>query len=91
MHNKLFVFFGYDTIRNNGTAYGNGWYDTASLDGESASGTIANKFLSSRAPGASTAKFWRAPRTALIAPDRPGPGSELQLDSGHRALTLASR
>lgn len=45
IHNHLFGFFGYDTIRNNGTNIGTGWFDTASLDGESASGTIANKFL----------------------------------------------
>lgn len=45
IHNRLFGFFGYDTIRNNGTITGGGWYDTASLDGESASGTNANKFL----------------------------------------------
>lgn len=45
LHNRLFAFFGYDTIRNHGTNNGSGWYDTASLDGESTSGTIANKFL----------------------------------------------
>ena len=45
LHNRLFFFFGYDTIRNTGTATGGGWYDTPSLDGESTSGTIANKFL----------------------------------------------
>src|ERR1700739_611868 len=45
LHNRLFFFFGYDTIRNTGTVNNQGWYDTASLDGESTSGTIANKFL----------------------------------------------
>ena len=45
VRNHLFFFFGYDTIRNHGTNTGGGWYDTASLDGESASGTVANKFL----------------------------------------------
>jgi len=45
LHNKLFAFFGYDTIRNNGTNTGGGWYETSSLDSESTSGTIANKFL----------------------------------------------
>ena len=43
--NKVFFFFGYDTIRNNGTATGGGWYDTASFDSQSTSGTIASKFL----------------------------------------------
>ena len=45
LHNRLFFFFGYDSIRNIGTATGGGWYETPTLDGESASGTIANKFL----------------------------------------------
>jgi hypothetical protein len=45
LHNRLFAFFGYDTIRNNGKNQNFGWYDTASLDNESTSGTIANKFL----------------------------------------------
>ena len=45
LRNRIFFFFGYDTIRNTGTVTGGGWYDTASLDGQSTSGTIANKFL----------------------------------------------
>jgi hypothetical protein len=45
LRNRLFFFFGYDTIRNNGSVIGGGWYDTASFDSESASGTNANKFL----------------------------------------------
>jgi hypothetical protein len=45
IHNRLFFFFGYDSIRNTGTTIGGNWYDTPSLDGESAPGTIASKFL----------------------------------------------
>jgi len=45
IHNKLFFFFGYDTIRNTGTVNGNDWYDTASLDGQAPSGSISSKFL----------------------------------------------
>ena len=44
LHNHIFFFFGYDTIRNNSTSYGGGWYDTPSLDSEAPSGTIASKF-----------------------------------------------
>ncbi len=44
LHNRLFAFFGYDTIRNNGTSIGGGWYDTTSLDGSAPSGSIASKF-----------------------------------------------
>jgi hypothetical protein len=43
--NKLFGFFAYETIRNNSTATGGGWYDTAAFDGLASSGSIANKFL----------------------------------------------
>jgi hypothetical protein len=45
LRNRLFFFFGYDSIRNNGNVVGGTWYETPALDGESASGTIANKFL----------------------------------------------
>ena len=45
VRNRLFFFFGYDTIRNNGTITGGGWYDTTSFDNSSAAGTNANKFL----------------------------------------------
>jgi hypothetical protein len=45
LHNKLFGFFAYETIRNSSTTYPGGWYDTASFDGQSSSGSIANKFL----------------------------------------------
>lgn len=53
LRNRLFFFFGYDTIRNNGTQFHQGWYDTASFDGESTSGTNANKFLSVKGVGVS--------------------------------------
>src|SRR5208337_1568906 len=44
--NHIFFFFGYDTIRNNGTSTGGDWYDTPTFDGLSSSGgPIANKFL----------------------------------------------
>ncbi len=45
LRHRIFFFFGYDTIRNTGTVTGGGWYDTPALDGESSSGTIANKFV----------------------------------------------
>ncbi len=51
LRNRVFFFFGYDTIRNNGTNTGGGWYDTPSLDGEAPSGTIANKFTTIKGAG----------------------------------------
>jgi hypothetical protein len=56
-HNKLFGFFAYETIRNNGTATGNGWYETSSFDDASASGSIANKFLTLKGGGAVYSKI----------------------------------
>lgn len=50
-HNKLFFFFGYDTIRNTGTVIGGGWYDTPSLDSQAASGSIASKFTTLKGAG----------------------------------------
>jgi len=50
LHNKIFGFFSYETIRNNSTSVSGGWYDTASLDSEAPTGTIASKFLT--IPGA---------------------------------------
>jgi len=51
LHNKLFGFFSYETIRNFSTSTGGGWYDTATYDGESTSGTIASKFLTLKGAG----------------------------------------
>jgi Carboxypeptidase regulatory-like domain len=61
LRNHVFFFFGYDTIRNTGTVNGQGWYDTASLDGQSASGTIANKFLTIKGAQAVFAKVLEDP------------------------------
>jgi hypothetical protein len=50
--NHVFVFFGYDTIRNTGTATGGGWYDTPSFDSQTAAaGPIADKFLTIKGAG----------------------------------------
>lgn len=45
IHNRLFGFFGYEAIRNSGTTYPGGWYETSGFDGASSSSSIANKFL----------------------------------------------
>jgi hypothetical protein len=51
IHNRLFAFFGYDSIRNTGTATGGGWYDTPSLDASAPSGSIASKFTGIKGAG----------------------------------------
>jgi hypothetical protein len=53
IHDRLFFFFGYDTIRNHGTQDDGGWYETPSFDSASTSGTNANKFLSVKGVGVS--------------------------------------
>jgi Carboxypeptidase regulatory-like domain len=51
LHNRLFAFFGYDTIRNTGTTIGGDWYDTASLDASAPAGSIASKFTGIKGAG----------------------------------------
>ena len=51
IHNKIFFFFGYDTIRNTGTQPGGNWYETPSLDGSAPSGSISSKFLGIKGAG----------------------------------------
>jgi hypothetical protein len=57
LHNKLFGFFAYETIRNNSTTTGGGWYDTSSFDGKSTSGTVAAKYLTLTGAGAVYSKI----------------------------------
>jgi hypothetical protein len=57
LHNKLFGFFAYETVRNTGTATGSGWYETSDFDGASSSGSIANKFLTLKGGGAAYSKI----------------------------------
>jgi len=61
LHNRLFFFFGYDTIRNTGSTTGGGWYDTASLDGEAPSGSIASKFTTLKGAGVVYSKILEGP------------------------------
>jgi len=42
---KVFAFFAYETIRNNSSVTGTGWYDTSSFDTLAPSGSIASTFL----------------------------------------------
>jgi hypothetical protein len=57
LHNKLFGFFAYETIRNNSTSTGGDWFDTAAFDGLASSGSIANKFLTIDGAGAKYSKI----------------------------------
>lgn len=44
LHNKLFAFFSYETIRNNSTSTGTGWYETPQLLGLAPGSSIASHF-----------------------------------------------
>src|SRR5258708_18281108 len=45
--NKIFAFFGYETIREPfSSVQGNGWFDTAAFDALAPTGSIAAKYLS---------------------------------------------
>ena len=61
LHNRLFAFFGYDTVRNFSTSTGGGWYDTSTFDSESPSGSIAAKFLGIKGAGAVYSKVLEDP------------------------------
>lgn len=61
LHNKIFAFFSYETIRNSSTSTGTGWYDTSAFDGEAPSGSIASSFLSLKGAGASYTKILEDP------------------------------
>ena len=43
--NKIFGFFAYETVRNNSSVTGTGWYDTTAFDALAPSGSIASTFL----------------------------------------------
>jgi Carboxypeptidase regulatory-like domain len=66
--NKVFFFFGYDTIRNTGTSTGGGWYDTASLDGSTAA-PIASKFLTLKGAGVVYSKILEGPSDSHLCSD----------------------
>lgn len=44
LKNKLFVFFAYETIRNNGINTSNGWFETAALLKSAPSGSLASRY-----------------------------------------------
>jgi len=44
LKNRLFVFFAYETIRNQSTAINEGWYETASLLNSAPSGSLAARY-----------------------------------------------
>ena len=60
-HNRLFGFFAYETIRNNSTATGGGWYETPAFDQMSSSGSIANQYLTLKGAGAVYSKILEGP------------------------------
>ena len=43
--NKLFGFFAYETIRNNSSVTGTGWYETSDFDALASSNSIASTFV----------------------------------------------
>ena len=51
--NKLFVFFAYETIRNNSTATSTGWYETPAYAKLAPTGSIASQYLTFPGEGAS--------------------------------------
>ncbi len=57
LHNKVFGFFSYETVRNHSISTGGEWYDTASFDSSASSSSIASKFLTIKGAGAVYSKI----------------------------------
>lgn len=55
IHNKLFFFFSWNTLRNDSTSYGQGWYGTPQFLKLAPSGSIASKLLTYPGEGVSYA------------------------------------
>ena len=51
--NKIFAFFNYETLRNNTTSTGTGWYETSAFDKLAPTGSIANTYLTFPGSGVS--------------------------------------
>src|SRR5580704_16184442 len=45
LHNKLFAFFAYETLRNDSSTTGSGLFETPSYDASAPTGSIASKYL----------------------------------------------
>lgn len=52
--NRIFAFFAYETLRNNTTATGTGWYETPQFLTKAPAGSIAAKYLTYPGEGASS-------------------------------------
>jgi hypothetical protein len=52
--NKIFGFFAYETMRNNSSVTGTGWYDTSQFDALAPSGSIAATYLNFPGAGVKT-------------------------------------
>ncbi len=57
----VFFFFSYETIRNNATSIGGGWYDTPQLDGSAPGGSIAAAYLGAKGAGAAYTRVLEGP------------------------------
>jgi hypothetical protein len=53
LHNRLFAFFAYETMRNNTSSTGTGLFETSTYDASAPAGSIASKYLT--LPGAAPA------------------------------------
>jgi hypothetical protein len=61
LHDKLFGFFAYETIRSSSTVSGGGWYETTAFDQASNANSIANKYLTLKGAGAVYTKILEGP------------------------------
>lgn len=72
LHNKLFAFFAYETIRNDTVATGTGLFETPTIDSAAPAGSIAAKYLTLPGdPPASTGIISTSCSQTLGIPDGP--------------------
>lgn len=61
IHNHIFAFFSYETIRNSSTSTDQGWYETPFIDGAGPSGSISAKYLTIKGGAPTYSKILEGP------------------------------
>lgn len=72
LHNKLFAFFAYETLRNNTATPGTGLFETSAYDSDAPAGSIASKYLTLPGdPPAAIGVIQSSCSSAIGVPDGP--------------------
>lgn len=69
IHNHLFAFFSYETIRNHSTDTGGSWYETPFIDSAGPSGYISSKYLTIKGGAPTYSKILEGPNDSHSCSD----------------------